>query len=58
VRFYFARLRARRAPGIPCALVISERKEFRIKLAQTCSGIAKLYLRMTLFEIDSVDSMG
>jgi hypothetical protein len=59
VRFYFAR----KAAGAPSARhslrpLISEHKDFKIKLAQTCSGIAKLYLRMTLFEIDSVDSMG
>jgi hypothetical protein len=38
-----ARLRAHRAPGIPCALVISEGRTIRVKLARTRGEIAKPY---------------
>ena len=36
----------------------SHLEKFRINLAQTCGEIAKVWLRITPFEIDSVDFMG
>ena len=41
-------------PAFPAPSYSFEGKEFRIELAQTCGEIAKLWLRMTLFEIECV----